>query len=158
VYAGRSRLRSGYLPISMTLTLTTAVVWSQIAGPYMLLPVMMCAVLFGMAANDEVMKRSWVLPLWAMVAVMLPLVLEWTGVLATTTSIVGDHIEVESAMYHIRGNVELTALTVANLTFVVITAIYGVSTHRIAARSKRALSQSRGGATARIILVERLPP
>ncbi len=137
-YAAR-RMRPGYLWVTMVATVAAAIIWSRIAGPFLLNPVMLCGALMGYTANPRVTSRPWTVVAWAVVAVMLPLVLEWTGLLAQSTTIAGNRIEIESFIYDIRGNLELGVLTVANLAFVILVALYALSINRFALRMQRSL-------------------
>jgi len=130
----------GYLWGTMVAGVVAAILWSRIAGPFVLSPVMTCATLLGFAANPRIMRHPWTLTVWVTVASLLPFALELVGVLAPTTTIQGGSIEIRSAMFDIQGTFELVALAIGNLGFVLFVAFFMLGMNRMAAATKRDLA------------------
>jgi serine/threonine-protein kinase len=136
-YISRSRDLRGYLWIVMVASIAASILWSRIVGPFMLNPVMMCATLLGFASNPRVLKHAWTVVCWVVVAALLPLVLESVGAIEQTTTIVNHTLEIRSAMFDIRGNLEITALAAANVGVILFVALYAISANRLVYRAQR---------------------
>jgi serine/threonine-protein kinase len=72
------------VPIVLTLIghAITALLFSRFLGPFVITPIMLCAILLSASSIPWMNKRWWAVLLWCGVTVMLPFVLEWGGVFA----------------------------------------------------------------------------
>jgi serine/threonine-protein kinase len=96
---------------------------AQIASPLVVLPLMA----MGFATALTLFPRStpWVAGvIAALVCILLPFVLEWTGVLASTLHIEGDHIIIDAALVRFGTVPTLVWFFVATLTPIAATCIY----------------------------------
>ncbi|HEY5924947.1 MAG TPA: serine/threonine-protein kinase [Kofleriaceae bacterium] len=71
------------VPIAVTLIghALTALAFSRILGPFVITPIMLCAVLLSATSIPWLNRRWWAVLGWTIAATLLPFVLEWTGVL-----------------------------------------------------------------------------
>ena len=106
----------------------TAVVlaFTRITGPFIVTPIVMCGCLMQWAAMRSVNKRLWFVLSWAIVAVMLPFVLEWTGVIDSTYALHGGALLTRSDVLDLVGATDEVALVVVNALFVVSAAVVAV--------------------------------
>ena len=74
------------VPIALTLTghALTALLFSRLIGPFIITPIMLCAILLSATSIPWLNKRWWAVAAWTSVTVLLPFVLEATGLLAPT--------------------------------------------------------------------------
>ncbi|HEY5946656.1 MAG TPA: serine/threonine-protein kinase [Kofleriaceae bacterium] len=80
-------LNSRYgVPVFVTLIghSVTALLFSRLLGPFVITPIMLCAILLSATSIPYLNKRPLVVLLWTSTSVMLPFVVEWSGVLAPT--------------------------------------------------------------------------
>ncbi|HSD90783.1 MAG TPA: protein kinase [Kofleriaceae bacterium] len=76
------------VPIWITLVghTATSLLFSQLIGPFIITPVMLCAILLSATSIPWLNRRWWAVIIWTTVTVMLPFMLEHAGVLPTTWS------------------------------------------------------------------------
>jgi hypothetical protein len=78
-------LNSRYgVPIWLTLIghSFTALLFSRLLGPFVITPIMLCAILLSATSIPYLNRRPWAVLLWTSTTVLLPFALEWAGVLA----------------------------------------------------------------------------
>jgi len=116
----------------LVVNLALAVLFTRIGGPFILTPLLVCAVLVGITAIPWVNQRSWLVVGWTIVAVMLPMILEWVGLLPRTWTIVDGVTMVRSTIFHARGSdgAEAIALIVTNLVFTTVVGLVALSISR----------------------------
>ena len=76
------------VPVALTLAghSLTALLFSRLLGPFVVMPIMLCAVLLSATSIPILAKRWWAVTLWTAATVLLPFVLEWAGLLSATWS------------------------------------------------------------------------
>jgi eukaryotic-like serine/threonine-protein kinase len=82
-------LNSRYgVPVVITLVghSITALLFSRLLGPFVITPIMLCAILLSATSIPYLNKRPLVVLLWTATTVLLPFVLEWASVLAPSWS------------------------------------------------------------------------
>jgi len=119
-------------------SLAAVFIFSQIAGPFMLTPIVIVGTLIAYTASPHISGRTWLLSLWGLVAVLLPIVLELTGVIPRTFEVHDGAVVTTSAFYRLKGSVEEIALIVANagLIFIAARFAFGISRSRHDAQRK----------------------
>ena len=117
---------------SFVVNLAAIVVFSRIAGPFMLTPTIIVGILLSFTSNPRMLAKPWLIALWGLLAVMLPITLELTGVIPKTFEVVNGAILTTSEFYRLKGPIEEIALIVANAGFVATSALFafGVSRNR----------------------------
>ncbi|HEX5062904.1 MAG TPA: serine/threonine-protein kinase [Kofleriaceae bacterium] len=82
------------VPILLTLTghAITALLFSRLAGPFIITPIMLCAILLSATSIPWLNRRPLAILVWTCGTVMLPFVLEWAGVLAPSWAMTSDGI------------------------------------------------------------------
>ena len=101
-----------------------ALALSRLAGPFVLVPALLCGSLLSVTAIPWVNDRRWSAIAFAVTATMAPLVLEWLGVLPSTSGVRDGAFVMTSSIFHTRGAIDFAALTVANLVFVVVVTVF----------------------------------
>lgn len=74
------------VPIAVTMIghALTVLMFSRAASPFVVTPIMICAILLSASSIPWLNKRGWAVMLWTATTVLLPFVLEWAGLLANT--------------------------------------------------------------------------
>ena len=129
------------MPIAAVGTVVLAVTWSRIAGPFMLTPVLICGALLTYTTHPWMSTGPWRTVGFAATAVMVPIVLELTGVLGSTFGVVDGIAVTRSAIYEIRGTLELVGLIAANLGFVLAVGMFALSINRAARLGRESLQR-----------------
>ncbi|MDB4952681.1 MAG: Serine/threonine protein kinase PrkC, regulator of stationary phase [Myxococcales bacterium] len=128
-----------YVPVLLVLNLALIVLFTRVAGPFVLTPIVICGMLLTISGNPWVNRHRWVAISWAVIVVLLPFALEWTGVLNTTWEISGGLLITRSDTYALKGVQETIGLFAANFVFILIIAIYAISLSRNQLVARRAL-------------------
>jgi hypothetical protein len=136
-YSGR-RTGNPRVGPSLVANLALVLVFSRLAGPFILTPIVTTGILLSFSSNPFIMARRWILLAWGTAAVLLPIALELTGVLPRTFEIVDGSIRITSDFYRIGGGLEEGALILANCGFILIGALFalGIGTDREQTRRK----------------------
>ena len=101
--------------------LALAILFSRILGPFILTPLAICCMLVGITSIRRINAQRWLVVVWTLTAVLLPIVLEWTGTLPQTWAIVKGATVVYSAMFESLGTrAEAASLVVANTVFTLV--------------------------------------
>jgi serine/threonine-protein kinase len=126
--------------VSLVSTLLTTILLSRIASPFVLTPVVVCAIAVALTASPWLLERSWVVVGWVLAAVLLPFVLEELGVFERTWSFDGDHLKIGSSVIHgINRTAEAFVLVAANVVFIAAAGLFARATNRDHRRAARRL-------------------
>jgi serine/threonine-protein kinase len=134
VRTGRARV-----DIPLVGNLVFALLCTRIAGPFMLTPVLIAAVILGLSSLPSLTSRGWIVMTWVYVAILLPILLEWIGVLPATWAVVEGRVLTTSTMFYIHGDLERIALILANLGFLTIFTVFTVRVSRLRRNAQRQL-------------------
>ncbi len=134
-----ARLGRVNLAISMLCNVVLAIVWSRIASPFMLTPVVVCGVAIAISANPQLLQRRGVFVAFVVVATLLPVALEAFGLLSNTWGIdpASHMFVIRSAIFGSTGATGAVMLLLANTAFVVVVGLYAIDTNRTAYTAKR---------------------
>ena len=105
------------VPVTFAITIAVILMFTRIAGPLVLTPIVVCAVLMQLSAVRPINERVWLLVVWTVIAVMLPFVLEWTGVLHPLYAVKDGLLLSTSDMFAMNRRLDETVLVGANLAF-----------------------------------------
>jgi eukaryotic-like serine/threonine-protein kinase len=125
--------------VSMLGNCALALVWTRIASPFVLAPVMICGALIAVASHPWNQHRKWTIFAWAAITVVLPFALEASGVLGETWRIGGDALHVGSALYVLDGAAATALLFTANLLFVLLVGAFALVITQRARNAQRDL-------------------
>ena len=126
--------------VSLASTLLTTILLSRIATPFVLTPVVICAITVALTATPWLLERSWVVVAWVLAAVSLPFVLEEVGVFERNWSFDGDHLMIGSSVVHgINRTAEAVVLVAANVVFIASAALFARATNRDHRKAARGL-------------------
>jgi serine/threonine protein kinase len=116
--------------LSMLGNFALALVWTRIASPFVLTPVMICGALIAVASHPWNQQRPWTIFAWAAVTVMTPLCLEWGGILEPTWSIENGTVQLTSTIYNISGWAEVGGIVFMNLMFILLVGAFAYTITR----------------------------
>ena len=121
---------TGRSPLPITLTIVTGVVvgFSRIAGPFILTPIVVCSILMSISAIPKL--HTWRLAVWALVATLLPFVLEWTGLVQQTYKVVGGALVTTSEIFDFRDGFDGAFLVGADVAFVIAACVVAIAITR----------------------------
>jgi serine/threonine-protein kinase len=133
--------RTGRPPAGVVLVLTLALctVFTRLAGPFVLTPLMICCGLIALTSIAWLVERPRFVLGWALVATMLPIVLEWLGALPKTWQIEDGRMIVVSDIVRTHGRLDEVSLVAANLLFTIVVALMLVVLNRSRREGKRKL-------------------
>jgi serine/threonine-protein kinase len=127
---GNARRGTSSLPVTVVVTTVVMLMFTRISGPFILTPIVICACLMQLAATRAFNKRLWLVVGWTVCAVMLPFVLEWTGVIHSTYAVTRGFVVTSSDIFEMRHSIDEVVLVCANLVFIVAAALVAVYLNR----------------------------
>jgi serine/threonine-protein kinase len=129
IMASMNHLRTGVpsMPVVLVVNLALAVLFSRVAGPFVLTPLVICASLAGITSIAWLGEHKWVAVGWAVCASMLPVVLEWIDVLPNTWGISNGAMMIQSDVFTTSGLREEVLLTFVNTLFTVTVAMLALA-------------------------------
>ena len=132
----------GHFSISVTLAMTmlVCVAFTRVSGPFMLTPIVTCAALMQLSAIRQLNSRMSIIIAWTVVAVMLPFVLEWTGVVDRTYGISQGGVISSSEIFDMESSFDELVLVVGNLIFTVFAGLVAVYITRRRMDANRAMT------------------
>ncbi|HEU0029957.1 MAG TPA: serine/threonine-protein kinase [Kofleriaceae bacterium] len=110
-------------PFLLVSNMLMAVLWSRLAGPLILTPVMVCGVLIAFASQPDLRGRPLRLLSWGLVVVVLPFVLEYAGILPRSLAVIDGTLSITPTAFVV-GTGELVMFIVANTLFVLVVGSY----------------------------------
>jgi len=113
--------------VVLAVNMAIAVLFTRIAGPFVLTPLMVCCTIVAITAIPWVNQRPWVVYAWTVTAVLLPIVLEWLEVLPKTWEIAGGRMTVISDVIRTVGLRDELALIFAALLFTNVLGIFALA-------------------------------
>jgi serine/threonine-protein kinase len=125
--------------LSMLGNFVLAVVWTRIAGPFMLAPVMICGAMLAVSSHPWNQRRPWTIFGWIAATALAPFVLEAIGVLDRTWKIANDSIVITSQIYRLEGAVGAGTLIVAQVAFLVLFGAFAFTVIRTSREAQREL-------------------
>ena len=138
--AWRNSLR-GYssMPVTLVMTTLVALMFTRISGPFILTPVVICASLMQLAATRQIAERLWIIVVWVVVAVLMPIILEWFHVIDSTYQVKNGVIVSTSRIFDMRTGLDEATLVSANFLFILAAAVVGVFISRRRMTAQRQL-------------------
>jgi eukaryotic-like serine/threonine-protein kinase len=118
------------IPVTLVVLFAIAVLFSRVAGPFVLTPLIICAALAGITPIPWFAERRWVIVAWTIAAVLTPIVLEWIDVLPATWSISKGIMVIQSDVVTSSGRLEEIVLVATSVLFTVTVAILAHSISR----------------------------
>nr|MBA3456037.1 hypothetical protein [Deltaproteobacteria bacterium] len=114
-----------------------ALVWTRIAGIFILTPVLACGVVLGLTTTRWMATRPWAVLLWTCAAFLVPAGLEVAGVFEKSWEVTRSAIFSQSEMLEISSGVGAFLLFFANIVFVTIVGLVAGRMHSTAKDAKR---------------------
>ena len=116
-----------------------AVVWTRLAGIYLLTPVFLCGVLLAMTTTAWMIRNRWAVIAWTVLVFLVPLGLEEVGLLMTSIEVTPGAILSRSTMFEMNSVRGGLALLLGNVVFVSMFGLVAVRIHGSAKQAKRRL-------------------
>jgi len=117
--------------LSMLGNFALALVWTRIASPFVLTPVMICGALIAVASHPWNQERPWTIFAWAAITALAPLGLEHVGLLDPTWTIDHTGIHLTSTIYNFGDGVGATLAVVgANAMFIMLVGAFAYTITR----------------------------
>ncbi len=110
--------------VVLGINLALSVLFSRIASPFVLTPLMTCAALAAITAIPWVNRRTWVVVTWATPATSLPIAAEWLDLIPRTWTIGNGMMVIVSDVVRSHGVVTEIALVFSNLLFTIVIALF----------------------------------
>ena len=134
-----TRNRTGRSSVAVTWVITTSVVlaFSRVAGPFMLTPIVVVVTMMSIVAVPAF--RGRLLVVWAALAALLPVVLEWTGLIARTYHVEHGAVVTVSALFDMRSGFDEGTLVVTNVLFMMTAALVAIGLNRSRFSAQREL-------------------
>ncbi|HEY5948647.1 MAG TPA: serine/threonine-protein kinase [Kofleriaceae bacterium] len=130
--------RRGDSSAALTLVVTglIALLFTRISGPFVLTPIVIGGVLIQLAATRWINERLWLVVGWTVFVALLPIVLEWAGLIHQSYAVVGGVVVSFSDVFDMSRSFDEAALVIANLVFLIALAVGAVyiSRRRFAAQ------------------------
>ena len=128
------------IPAVLVGNVVLAIVWSRIAGPFMLTPVMTCGVVLALSASAWLNQRPAVLLAWVLAMALIPEALELAGVLSKSYEVSDSgQLITHSTIFGGGGVAEVIALVATNVGFLLVVCIYAIAFHRTRRAAQREL-------------------
>ncbi len=134
VASGEPRIRA-----ILVVLLAGILLFSRIASPFVLTPTAICIVLAMLTPIAWVSERPRLMAAWAVLAVMLPFVIEWIGVLPTSWWLGDDRLVIDSTIVRSDGPAVSVGLIITNLAFVMVFTLLVASVNRERRKAERAM-------------------
>ena len=115
-------LRRGSTPLIASLVgnLLLVTMFSRIAGPFVMTPLLVCGVMLAIGANRAVDHRPWIPMTWLVIASLVPILLEVVGVLAPTWRIQADGLLSHGTIFDQRTSTDAVGVTIGTLALSIV--------------------------------------
>jgi len=108
------------VPAVLLVTFALAIVFTRIASPFVLTPLLICCALAALTSIPAIAQRRWLVMGWTFAAVMAPFVAEWTGLLPRSWQITSSMMVITGNMIGAGGRSEEWALIGAHVLFTLV--------------------------------------
>jgi len=124
--------------VTMVVTGLVSIVFTRIAGPLILTPIVICAALMQLAAVRYIADRLWIPIVWCVFVVLTPFALEWAGLANRTYGVESGFVLSVSDVFDMRGSFDESMLVAANCIFIVAASVVAVfiSRRRLSAQQQ----------------------
>jgi serine/threonine-protein kinase len=131
--------RTGKSRTAVTLVLITAIllVFTRVAGPFVLTPIVACAIMISTSANPAFSRHRYLMVGCTVAALGATFVLEATHLIDRTWGFQNHKLVTISAIFELPGyNIDGVSLIVSNLVFIAVTALvaYSINAQRVQAQ------------------------
>ncbi|HWO26501.1 MAG TPA: serine/threonine-protein kinase [Kofleriaceae bacterium] len=134
-----SRTGRPSVPVVLGVTFTIAILFTRIASPFILTPLLICCALAAVTSIPAIAERRWLVMAWTLGAVMTPFLCEWLGLLPATWRVTSKNIEIGGDLFYARGSDEEIALILAHLLFTLVVGWLAVEISRRRLSAQRQL-------------------
>jgi serine/threonine-protein kinase len=126
-----------HIVLALTGTFLLAVLWTRIAGIFLLTPVLACGVVLGLTTTQWLIRRRWLVFVWTAAIFLVPAALESAGVFVRSWEVQPLAIISHSEMLMIDAKLGGFLLFLANIMFVTIVGLIASQMHGTAKEAKR---------------------
>jgi len=124
--------KSGRLPASVFLVAALGLVTllSRLAGPALFTPLVAAGIALSQASRRKLLAHTWVIYAWTAVALLLPITLEATGVLAQTSRMIPEGLLLTGRIINSYNRIDQYGLLVGSVLLAVLVVAYATSLAR----------------------------
>ncbi len=124
------------VPVTLAVTFGLALLFTRIASPFVLTPLLICCALAAITSIPAIAERPWLVLAWTVVTVATPFVCEAAGLLPRTWWITSRNMVIAGDLFYARGRDEEIALVIAHILFTVVVGwlALAISRRRLAAQ------------------------
>jgi serine/threonine protein kinase len=108
------------VPVVLALTFTLSLLFTRIASPFMLAPVLICCALAAITSIPAIAERPWLVMSWAFVTVMAPFAGEWSGLVPATWEVTSRGILITADLVGGNGHDNAIALVITHILFLLV--------------------------------------
>jgi serine/threonine-protein kinase len=125
----------GRVPVLLALAthLLVIILFSRLAGPFVLTPVFVAAVLLSATTLPALVDRPYIVLVWTVLAAVSPMLLEWLGVLGDSWSFEGRGLLSYGTIFHADTWFDQMVLVLGNVAAVLVVGLFG----RVLGRDRR---------------------
>ncbi len=134
-----SRTGRFHIGLSLAGNFILALMFSRIAGIFLLTPVLACGVVIGLTTTQWMIKRPWAVVGWTASAFLVPAGLEYLGVFEPSWEVTKTAIISHSEVFSMDNSMGGTLMFVTNIAFVSIVGLVASRMHSSAKEAKRGL-------------------
>jgi hypothetical protein len=115
-----------YVPYMLTLLvhMLVAVSFTRLTGPFVVTPILICAILLSASTLPGVMERRWLIGLWTLGCATLPMLLEWIGVFAPTWHMDGTGLVSYGTVFTAGEPFDAAVLIVGNIAGLLVVGLF----------------------------------
>jgi hypothetical protein len=124
------------VPMTLAVTFTLAFLFTRIASPFVLTPLLICCALAAMTSIPAIAERPWLVMGWTVVTLVAPFVCEAVGLLPRTWWVTSRNMVIAGDLFYARGQDEEIALVIAHVLFTLVVGwlALAISRRRLAAQ------------------------
>ena len=132
------RVRRVPLALWLVANIWTCIVFTRLAGPFVLTPVLIFAVMLAVVSQPWLVDRKWAVLAMIVIAVVMPFALEQIGVFDRSWHMTASGV-VSTGTIFLRGQGNVWPLFLANLMMIVLVSMYALGISRDLRRAQREL-------------------
>jgi eukaryotic-like serine/threonine-protein kinase len=108
------------VPVTLVVTFSLALLFTRIASPFVLTPLLICCALAAITSIPAIAERPWLVMTWTAVTVVAPFACEAAGVLPRTWWVTSRNMVIAGDLFDARGQDEEIALVIAHVLFTLV--------------------------------------
>jgi serine/threonine-protein kinase len=104
--------------------LVVAVMFTRVAGPFVVTPILICAILLSASTLPDMVQYRWLILLWTLACAVVPLGLEWAGVFAQSWHIDSTGMVSYGSVFAAGEPIDAAVLVVGNIAGLLVVCLF----------------------------------